>query len=55
MTAKVIRLELSVAETNLVLSALGECAYREVYDLIASIHAQAAAQIDGEQLHEGPP
>jgi hypothetical protein len=36
-----ITLELSVAETNLVLEALGTLPYARVYELIGKIHLQA--------------
>lgn len=40
-----IRLELSLAETNRLLDALGSEPYREVYALIAKIQRQAEAQL----------
>jgi hypothetical protein len=45
-----IALELTLAETNLLLEALGTQPYSQVYELIAKIHQQAeksAAAQDG--------
>ncbi|MDQ1396268.1 MAG: hypothetical protein QOG64_1527 [Acidimicrobiaceae bacterium] len=39
-------MELSVGQVNLILAALGEMPYREVYALIEVIHEQAASQIE---------
>lgn len=46
MSGPTIRLELTVAEVNAVLGALGALPYRDVYALIERIHAQAGAQLD---------
>jgi hypothetical protein len=42
-----ITLELSVAETNLVLEALGALPYARVYELITKIHQQAEPAVEG--------
>jgi len=46
MSGPTIRLDLTVAEVNAVLGALGNLPYRDVYALIERIHAQAGAQLD---------
>jgi hypothetical protein len=60
-----ITLTLSVAETNLILEALGQMPYVRVYELIAKMQQQAQAQLSaqpdsdtrsngprGEEIHE---
>jgi hypothetical protein len=42
--AKKINLKLSVNEVNLVLKALGNLPFNEVFELIGTIHDQANAQ-----------
>lgn len=42
--AKKINLKLSVQEVNLVLKALGNLPFNEVFELIGTIHDQANAQ-----------
>lgn len=42
--AKKINLQLSVQEVNLVLKALGNLPFNEVFELIGTIHDQANAQ-----------
>ena len=41
-----IQLQLTLAEVNHILEALGERPYRQVYQLIVKIQGQAEAQID---------
>jgi hypothetical protein len=45
MNDKNIQLELSFEEVNLVLKALGQMPFNQVYELIGSIHEQANAQM----------
>lgn len=46
-----IQLELSLADVNQILDALGQKPYREVYELIATIQQQASAQL--QEQHGG--
>lgn len=41
---KPIQLELNFEEVNLILKALGQLPFNEVYDIIGKIHDQANAQ-----------
>lgn len=41
---KIIKLELDIEDINLVLKALGNLPFNEVYDLIGKIHEQANKQ-----------
>lgn len=41
---QIINLELSFNDVNLILKALGNLPFNEVYDLIGKIHEQANAQ-----------
>lgn len=41
---QIINLELSFNDVNLILKALGNLPFNEVYDLIGKIHEQAKAQ-----------
>jgi hypothetical protein len=43
-----INLTLSVAETNLILEALGQMPYVRVYELIAKMQQQAQAQLSAQ-------
>jgi hypothetical protein len=40
-----ITLTLSIAETNLILEALGQLPYAQVYELIGNVQRQAQSQI----------
>ncbi|GAA1265998.1 hypothetical protein GCM10009677_17700 [Sphaerisporangium rubeum] len=40
-----ITLTLSIPQTNLILEALGQMAYARVYELVDTIHRQAAGQL----------
>jgi hypothetical protein len=44
-----IKLNLSIAETNLILEALGQMPYVRVFELIANIQQQAQAQLSATQ------
>ncbi|WMX15933.1 MULTISPECIES: hypothetical protein [unclassified Aureispira] len=44
MDNKNIKLELNFDEVNIILKALGNLPFNEVYDLIGKIHEQANAQ-----------
>ncbi len=44
-----IQLQLTVAEVNQILEALGNQAYKEVFQLIGKIQAQASAQLNAAQ------
>jgi len=44
-----IILKLTLEETNLILKALGERPFKEVYELIGQINAQAVKQTQGMQ------
>ena len=41
-----IQLQLTLAEVNQILDALGEKSYKDVFQLVSKIQAQAAAQLD---------
>jgi hypothetical protein len=43
-----VALELTVREVNTILNGLGQLPYRDVYELITNIHAQAAPQVGAE-------
>lgn len=43
-TAKKIQLELNIEDINLILRALGNLPFNEVYDVIGKIHDQANEQ-----------
>lgn len=44
-----IQLTLTLAEVNQILAALGEKSYKEVFQLVSKIQAQASAQLNGAQ------
>lgn len=44
---KIIELELSIEEANLILEALGNLPFSRVYALIAKIQEQASQQLNG--------
>lgn len=43
-----IQLQLTLAEVNQILAALGEKSYKEVFQLVSKIQAQATAQLNAE-------
>ncbi len=43
-----IKLQLTLEETNLILNALGDQPYKQVFQLIQSLQQQAAQQIESE-------
>jgi hypothetical protein len=49
MSIKTITLQVTIDQTNLVLEALGQQPFVKVYELIASIQAQAKRQLDDEE------
>lgn len=49
MNGKEIRLDLSVAEINQILEALGQLSYHQVYQLIDKIQLQATQQLQEEE------
>jgi hypothetical protein len=44
-----IQLQLTLAEVNQILEALGERSYKEVFQLVTKIQTQASAQLNAEQ------
>lgn len=66
MSETTIHLELSVAEVNLILEALGEMPFKSVYGLVSRLQSQARGQLppatngaaaraeDDEALEEAP-
>lgn len=44
---KKIKLELTLDQVNLILQALGDLPFKEVYELIGAINAQANVQLTG--------
>ena len=49
-----IQLQLTLAEVNQILEALGEKSYKDVFQLVSKIQAQASAQLTAapEQAHD---
>lgn len=47
MNDKRIQLEMSFEEVNVILKALGQMPFNQVYELIGSIHEQANIQMQG--------
>ena len=45
-----INLELDINEVNVLIKALSERPFREVYELIGKIHAQSNTQLPGGNL-----
>ncbi|MBC7862879.1 MAG: hypothetical protein IAF38_07880 [Bacteroidia bacterium] len=45
---KELKLQLSIAEANTIIKALGNLPYTQVHELIAKIHSQATAQLTAE-------
>lgn len=43
-----IQLQLTLAEVNQILAALGEKSYKEVFQLVSKIQTQATAQLNAE-------
>lgn len=44
-----IQLQLTIAEINQILEALGEKSYKDVFQLVSKIQAQATAQLNATQ------
>ncbi|WP_342265726.1 hypothetical protein [Cardinium endosymbiont of Philonthus spinipes] len=57
MQPNTIALRLDIAEVNVIIKALSERPFREVYELIGKIHAQSNAQLkpNGPQLQPNEP
>ncbi len=49
-----IKLQLTLDETNLILNALGDQPYKQVFQLIQSLQQQAAQQIESENVSDTP-
>ena len=49
-----IQLELTLADVNQILDALGHKPYREVYQLVAAIQQQASAQLQEQPTDAHP-
>ncbi|WP_020536760.1 hypothetical protein [Lewinella cohaerens] len=49
MDTKTLKLELTVEEVNLILSALGKLPFEQVFSLVNKIQQQAAEQLDVKQ------
>ena len=49
-----IKLELTIEETNLILDALGEKPFKQVFGLIQKIQQQAASQLNAQQAQPDP-
>ena len=54
MSEQTIKLELTISEVNLVLEALGEQPFKEVFALVARLQAQARSQL-GEVANSTSP
>lgn len=50
MKTNTIDLKLDIAEINLIIKALSERPFREVYELIGRIHAQSSNQLKPNEL-----
>jgi hypothetical protein len=48
MSESTIHLELSVAEVNLILEALGEQPFKSVFTLVSRLQSQAREQLQGQ-------
>lgn len=46
-----INLELSFEEVNIILKALGQLPFNQVYELIGTIHQQANEQVHSNENH----
>ncbi|MCT4697288.1 MAG: hypothetical protein V3581_00300 [Candidatus Cardinium sp.] len=57
MQPNTIALRLSIDEVNIIIKALSEKPFREVYELIGNIHTQSNAQLkrNGTQLQPNEP
>lgn len=55
MSIKTITLQITIDQTNLVLEALGQQPFVKVYELIASIQAQAKRQLDDDGAQQPAP
>ncbi|MEZ4382393.1 MAG: hypothetical protein R3A79_13665 [Nannocystaceae bacterium] len=53
MSITMINLNITIDQTNLILEALGQQPFVKVYELIASIQAQAKRQLEGD-AQDGP-
>ena len=47
-----ISLDLDIHEVNIIIKALSERPFREVYELIGKIHAQSNVQLSSPEFHE---
>lgn len=47
-----ISINVTVEEANLILNALGELPYSQVYQLINKVQAQASAQLKAKEMRE---
>lgn len=47
-----IRLELTLDQVNLIIQALGDLPFKEVYELIGAINAQASKQLSSNSSEE---
>jgi hypothetical protein len=52
MKSNTIALELDIAEINVIIKALSERPFREVYELIGKIHAQSNIQLQSNKLSD---
>jgi hypothetical protein len=55
MSEPTIHLELSVAEVNLILEALGEQPFKSVYGLVSRLQSQARGQLQSPSSEESEP
>ncbi|WP_165941961.1 hypothetical protein [Cardinium endosymbiont of Culicoides punctatus] len=52
MKPNTIDLKLDIAEVNIIIKALSERPFREVYELIGKIHAQSSNQLKSEEFKD---
>ncbi|WP_184891146.1 hypothetical protein [Candidatus Cardinium hertigii] len=52
MQNKTIDLRLDITEINIIIKALSERPFREVYELIGKIHAQSSPQLKQKELDD---
>lgn len=52
MKSSTLELKLDIAEVNVIIKALSERPFREVYELIGKIHAQSSNQLKPNSLSD---
>lgn len=47
---KEVNLKLNVNEVNMIIKALGQFPYNQVYEVVGKIHTQASDQVNGDAM-----